>query len=251
VTPLRKTGRKFQRGLLLLWLASLSVLLCSCIDSREEIWLEPDGSGRGEFTLSLPAVAARFHGGEDGIRRSIDQFLEATPQLKNPTVAVTTTDGEMEISVKASFDSALDLIDLPLEEALQHLPGPAEGLAGTVDFRLHGRRVELTRTIDAGRSIPGSRLMPQGRLSRHRLVYIIHLPVPALESNATRTTRGGRTLVWDFPLSTAVRGPATLFLKLDAPLPRWLIAAGAGTLLLAALAAVAFRHHRIRAKAAA
>ncbi len=31
-------------------LLAFTALLCSCIDSREEFWLQADGSGRAEIT---------------------------------------------------------------------------------------------------------------------------------------------------------------------------------------------------------
>ena len=36
-----------------------SLFLVSCIEGEEEIWLEPDGSGRIEATYKMPTAVAR------------------------------------------------------------------------------------------------------------------------------------------------------------------------------------------------
>ena len=43
----------------------LPLLLVSCIEGEEEIWLEPDGSGRIEATYKMPTVVAQKIGDPD------------------------------------------------------------------------------------------------------------------------------------------------------------------------------------------
>ena len=65
-------------------------LLTACIDGHEEIWIHRDGSGRADIRYSLPAAAATFHGGEDGVRKMLGDFLAANPALVSPQLDVTT-----------------------------------------------------------------------------------------------------------------------------------------------------------------
>ena len=73
--------------------------------------------------------------------------------------------------------------------------------------------------------------MPASKFQGHRLVYVVHLPTPAVESNATQSTDEGRTLVWDFALADAVKAPVTTHFKAKIPIPSWAI----GLIAIAAL----------------
>ena len=76
--------------------------------------------------------------------------------------------------------------------------------------------------------------MPGSQFAGRSLTYIIHLPEAVTESNATRVENAGRTLVWDFPLATAIQAPVTLHFKANIPIPRWAVASVAATVLLLA-----------------
>lgn len=222
-------------------------LLVSCIDGREEVWINADGSGRADITYSLPAAAARFQGGENGVRKMIDDFLSHTPALKNPTCEVTTVDSRLTIHVQASFDSALDLKDISKGESMGKLPSSATGLTGATLVTVSGRTVDFSRTISAGDALPGSSLMPASQFDGRRLTYIMHLPMGPLESNATRTENEGRTLVWDIPLAQAIKGPVATRFKANVPVPAWLLAsAGALTFAAGFLGLFTFRKLRRR-----
>jgi hypothetical protein len=199
----------------------VAVLLVSCIDGREEIWLNADGSGRADITYDLPAAAAGFKGGEDGVRKMLGDFLKSTPALKNPTFEVTTHDGRLKIHVQTSFASALELKDLSKSSSMEKLPSSASGLTGYTTVNVDGLTVDFARTIDAGSALPGSFFLPASQFENRGLSYIIHLPGPAIDSDATRTEDEGRTLIWDFPLTQAIKGPVTTRFKARIPVPTW------------------------------
>lgn len=230
---------QFRTNIIRLLALVTTCLLVSCIDGREEVWLNADGSGRADITYSLPAAAARFQGGENGVRKMIGDFLSHTPALKNPTCEVTTVDGRLTIRVQALFDSALDLKDISQGESMEKLPSSATGLTGSTIVTVSGRTVDFSRTINAGDALPGSSFMPASQLEGRRLTYIMHLPLAALESNATRTENEGRTLVWDIPLAKAIKGPLATRFKANVPVPVWLLAS-AGTVTLAGGALIFF-----------
>ena len=233
---------RIQTTIIRLLALATACLLVSCIDGREEVWLNADGSGRADITYSLPAAAARFQGGEKGVKKMVGDFLSQTPALKNPTYEVTTIDGRLTIHVQASFDSALDLKDISKGESMELLPSSATGLTGSTLVAVSGRTVDFSRTISAGDALPGSSFMPASQFDGHRLTYIMHLPLAAMESNATRTENEGRTLVWDFPLAQAIKGPVATRFKANVPVPVWLLAsAGTATFAAGALAFFGFR----------
>ncbi len=220
-------------------------LLTSCIDCHEEIWLEADGSGRADISYTLPAAAAKFQGGEAGVRKQIEKFLAETKEIKSSTCEVTTEGDRLKIRVRAGFDSALDLKEISTGGAMKELPSSATNLAGKVEVGVKGRTVDLTRTISPGAALPGSAFMPASAFDGHHLIYIIHLPMAAKESNATRTENDGRTLVWDFPLDKAVKAPVITHFSADIPLPRWLLfVAAAVVLVIGRLAFLGFKKLR-------
>ena len=230
---------EFAHHIVRLLTAIFACLLVSCIDSHEEIWLNADGSGRADVRYSLPAAAARFQGGETGVRRLIGEFLKKTPAISTSSYEVVTDQDRLKIHILATFDSAMDLKEISKGKSLEKLPSSATHLAGEMKVDLHGRTVDFTRTIAPGKALPGAIFLPVSQFQGRNLTYIIHLPAAASESNATRTADAGRTLVWDYPLATAIQNPVSLRFKAKIPIPAWAIAAGAAVVLL--LASVAIR----------
>lgn len=203
----------------------IACLLTSCIDSREEFWLEANGSGHAEITCSLPSAAARMQGGESGIREMIATFFKNTPEITASSHEVTTDGDRTRVKVRVSFDSALDLLNVASGPAIRHLPSAATHLAGQVNATFRGRTLDLTRTIAPGKALPGAAFLPDSQFEGHRLVTLLHLPAAASRSNATRVENGGRTLVWDTPLAAAIRAPVTARFQMDIPIPWALVTA--------------------------
>jgi hypothetical protein len=215
----------FLKSATLVLLTAAAGLLTSCIDGREEVWLEANGSGRAEITYSLPAAAARLHGGDAGIRKLIARFLEDTPEIHSSSSEVLTENGRTRVKVSASFASALDLKEVAEGRSIDRLPTAASYFAGQVKTEIRGRSVEFARTITPSKALPGSAFMPASQFEGRRLEYIMHLPVAVTESNATRVENSGRTLVWDVPLNQALKSPIVTRFKLDIPVPWTLVTA--------------------------
>ena len=217
MTPLRATLRFF--------LLAVAVALSSCIDGREEVWLEPDGSGRAEISYTLPAAAARMHAGEAGFRAMITGFLQNTPEITSSSCDVATVENELHVTIRASFDSALDLKHIAEGHSLDKLPSAASHLAGQVTAEIHGRTLEFSRTISPGKALPGSVFMPAAQFEGRHLVYIMHLPGVANDSNATRVEDSGRTLIWEMPLDESLKSPIITRFRMDIPIPWMLVTA--------------------------
>jgi hypothetical protein len=223
------TMRRLSRLILL----TVCMVLASCIDGKEEYWLEKDGSGRAEIRYEIPAAIARGAGGEAGILKMLDEFIRDTPTLTDATRQVTRKDERMMVELKASFKSVLDLIDAVRGESAltagscKELVDP---LIGQFDIRQSGLSVELTRTVTPSKSLPGSFFMPASQFEGRRLIYILHLPVVAREFNATRTEDDGRTLIWDQPLQEALKKRITMHVNAGLTIPWWLIAVSVAVL---------------------
>jgi hypothetical protein len=235
------------RSLLLAVVAILAAMLSSCIDGREEYWLARDGSGVAEVVYEVPAKVVALKGGDTGIQQLIEDWIAGTPEVRREICEVTTTGDRTRIHVRLAFDSALELFELSKSgsgPATPTLPSAFQHLVGKFDFRLQGRDVEFTRTVSPGKAFLNGLLLPKHETDGRRLVYTLHLPEPALESNATQTLNDGKTLVWDRALADGMKQPLVAHLKARVPVPYWMIASSAGLGLVALWTAAKYRRFR-------
>lgn len=225
-------------------LAVLTVLLSSCIDGREEVWLNADGSGRADLVYEIPAAAARLRGGPEGINALIADLVKNTPSATHEVI----TEGDrIKVRVKLNFQSPNDLRSLTSSTAKQKAPASFDYLAGKFEVRRDFRTVDFTRTISPGKALP-TVLIPASEFKGRKLTYILHLPMVPTETTATRVENNGRTLIWEKPLSGDIRQPLVVHFKAKIPLPPWLIAAAAGVVLLVlSVPALLFVRRRQRA----
>jgi hypothetical protein len=224
---------QFHRILFRCLVLLTACLASSCIDIKEEVWLKPNGSGEAEISCWLPAAAANLQGGEAGIRAKLEKFLTATPSLRSLSYEVSTADERIHIRCKVGFDSAHELKEISGGDSLKKLPAAVAGLAGKVSMKLRGLTLDFNREISASAALPGSFFMPKSQFENHQLTYIIHLPNAAKTSNASQIEDSGRTLIWNFPLTEALKAPVTTRFSIEIPIPRsWLIGAALALVLL-------------------
>ena len=222
------TRMSFFRVTAIALLAMLTLSLSSCIDGREEVWLNADGSGRADLGYEIPAPAARLRGGPEGINELIADLVKNTPSA---TYEVIPDGDRIKVRVKLDFQSPDQLRSLASSQAKQKAPASFDYLAGKFEIRRDFRTVDFTRTISPGKAIP-SVLIPPSELEGRKLTYILHLPMVPSETTATRVENDGRTLIWEKPLSGDIRQPLVVHFKAKIPLPPWLIASAAGVMLL-------------------
>lgn len=234
---------KLRKALVRIALMASAWVFSSCIDGREEYWLEADGSGRAEADYQIPAAVLRLHGGEDGVRAMLRAFLDATPEIKSSSLQVSTEGSHLRVKAAVSFDSALDLRNVVSSSAMHDLPEAATHLAGTIRADLNGRTLDFKRTVSAGKAIPGACFLPDSNWQGHSLTYIMHLPAAASSSNATRTENDGRTLIWEYPLGQAIINPTVTRFTMPVPLPWKWFAWITAPLVLAGSAVLAWKRN--------
>lgn len=228
------------------FLAALAcLLLSSCFDIREEVWVHADGSGRAVLNYTLPESALLLAGGTSGIEARIRTLVATQPEIRLDAVEVSTGNDEAKIVVKLSTDSMLSLIDLQESEAFQQMPDAASNIAGTVVLKLKGLDIDFTRTVKVREALGLASLAIGGEeRAKRSLEYIIHLPKAAKESNATTVADGGKTLVWKATLGEALKKPVVTRFRAAMPIP-WFAHLAAGLLLLGIVALVLrFRRKR-------
>ena len=224
-------------------LTATAVALSSCIDGREEVWLEADGSGRSEISYTIPSTIATMQGGEEGIRKMINGFLKDTPEITSSDCEISEEEDRLRIKVRAAFDSALDLKEVAEGPSIGKLPSSASHLAGVVDVKIRGRTLDFSRSISPSKALPGSSFLPASQFESHRLVYIMHLPTVAFENNATRVENNGRTLIWDIALLDALKTPIVTRFQMEIPIP-WKLVSGIAIPLTLAMGFIMFRFRR-------
>lgn len=231
--------------------AALAALFCmglsSCLDTREEIWVGADGSGAARINISVPASAAAIHGGEDGVKKLIGDFIAATPSVTTHLLETRVEDDMLFIDLTITFANALELIEETSGPALGKFPAAGAELVGRSEISFEGLDLSFTRTTDLTKAIPGAAFIPRSKLDGHSVTTIIHLPKAATAHNATSTQDSGRTLIWETPLAGALSGSRTTAFTMPLPIP-WLFIGSLALLLLLLLAAL-IHHLRRRKKA--
>ena len=198
------------------------LLLASCFDLREEIWVHDDGSGRMRFDYAFPSEALLVVGGSEGIESDIRRLFDAEPDLRLDELAIEPSGTDTRLRLIASTDSMLSLMDLKESEAFQSLPRASGDLAGSFEVKLRGLSLDARRTVDFQRALGLAALaIGQEQRERRQVTYILHLPEPALEHNASHTENDGRTLVWQHTLGEALAHPVVTEFRTRLPLPWW------------------------------
>ncbi|MCW1886245.1 hypothetical protein OKA04_16020 [Luteolibacter flavescens] len=226
-------------------------MLAACFDVREEVWVEPDGRGRAELRYTVPESALMLGGGAAGLEEKIRTLIARQPSLKLDAVSVTAKDDRAVVAVDVSTDSVLSLRKLKKSDDLKSMPESTADIAGHFDVHVRGLDVDFSRSIHVGEALGLASLVIGGTERKdRRLTYIIHLPKPAKEHNATRTDNAGKTLVWDYTLGEALKQPFTTHFRAAIPLPSyvWFIACG---LLLSIAALVIHWGRKLRRRRAA
>jgi hypothetical protein len=207
--------RVLKFAALLLFAACLS----SCLDTREEIWIAPDSSGAARINISLPAAAAALHGGEEGVKKLIDDYVAATPAITTHLLATETEGGRLYVDLTFTFSSGLDLLSELSGKSLENLPSAGAGMVGKPQLDFSGLNVDFTRSVELSKAMPGALFIPQSQLEGHSLTTIIHLPRAASSHNATSTADGGRTLIWETSLAQAFKEPVVTSFTMPVPIP--------------------------------
>ena len=184
--------------------ALLCLAVSSCIDGKEEYWLERDGSGHAEACYDLPASLLALHGEQDFLHSIKAWMLDHKDQLQLDSLDADHHGDRTTITVRVSFDNVLRLASLARDPSLASASASTRALVGHLRFDHHGREVSFTRTVRPKDAIGSGRLLPKSETTDRHLTYILHLPEPPLESNATRTDDNGRTLIWESSLADAI-----------------------------------------------
>jgi len=211
-------------------LLPLVLILASCIDGDEEIWLERDGSGRLEATYKMPPQIMQSFGSAPVLQKKLEDAIAKEPGLQIQHISNHMENGRVVFEFNATFDDVRTLAAFPKK----HLRSPdtpdqagsEEALFGTMNLTLSGLTMSFDRTVDLGPVLPDNVRQNPGFLGESAFRYVVHLPAPATTHNATGTADNGRTLNWKFLLREHANRPMLLTMKAPLPLPWWIWLSG-------------------------
>jgi hypothetical protein len=233
-----------------------ALLLVSCLDYREELWIEGDGSGRIEATIAIDSeLGAPTDGGSgqpDKIEAQLRELFAATEGAKLESYQ-TQVQGTKRI-----WDFTVSFRDLrKLKPALAAGRGNIGAVFGDFEIeRIPDGRLSVRRTVSfddgsppaatdpaapgegigqaLGKAFGG--LLANTMFAGRNLDYITHFPTEVIGANSSAINRETNTVTWRIPLAQASQGPVVMSAEIKRP-GGWLLW-GFGIFLLVVTAAI-------------
>ncbi len=204
-----------------------AMLLSSCVEGEEEIWIKADGSGRVIAHYEIPLVAlSQMTDPEDMIRalRLVDEKEEG---LCIHELSFKKNRGKAIFHFEASFHDARELLDISARnealfaEETSADPEQMTAVAGEIDFTIKGLTPTFSRSISLIGMFPPIVTKRPTMLGPSRFKYTMHLPAKVKESNAHAISADGRSVSWTFFLKDHLEEEMEMSFTTELPLPWW------------------------------
>ena len=215
----------------------IALMLVSCIEGDEEIFINADGSGKVKLIYKVPTLLLDEQASQ-ALTESVNQNVGGDENLRLITNRVDQSKGQKLIVIEVEAD---DVMKLHLPEA-----GPYEGddtepqpinildtIIGNVGVKLQGLQTHIQRDVNLAPLLEEK--FGEGALSglgAAEFKYALHLPVPAQSTNAHEVENNGKTLKWTYRLSEMKEKPIQLLVTSRVPIPWWIYAAGGAVIFL-------------------
>lgn len=191
----------------------IAVSLAGCVDYDEEMWLNPDLSGRLSLVVSVREELVRGQTGlerdlsENGIRREVERI----PGVKLVSFQSFRDSGKVIGKISLTFDS-VEKLTRPETTVASSTP---VSFLGRIAIREEGGHVIFTRMLPAMPQAHsdswGQQLLVQGLgslfLSGNHLNYKLHIPAELLTANTSHIDGAANTVEWQYTLAQAIREP--------------------------------------------
>jgi len=205
------------------------LLLSSCIEGEEEVWINQDASGRVKARYSIPPLAMKQIGVPEDYVRAIKLVDEREDGIAVQHVSFETIKGRVVFELQATFDNALDLLEIAkrseqvfVDEANAN-PNHLDALSGEIDVGMETLNPFFSRQVALGGLFPTMVRKSPKMLGKSNFKYTIHLPVEVKETNAHEISDDKRTVSWTFLLKEYAEDPMVMKVKTAFPLPWWIL----------------------------
>lgn len=227
---------------ILFFFLTLSVLLInSCIDGEEEVFIRADGSAKMKVAYQLPGMFFSQKKADQLVGK-VEKAVGEKENLRLLTNEVeTTSKGQRIIRIEVEAVNMVELDGMfESDDEVGDDPSDSDiildSLLGELNVDINGLAVGATRKVDLAAlfdKFVGKNSLSQMGDAEFR--YTVHLPEAANQSNAHQVLNGGKTLKWRYQLSQSKQNPIDMQVEAPIPLPWWLyvILAFAGFLLIA------------------
>ncbi len=218
------------------FLALVAVLLNSCIDGEEEVFVEADGSARVKAVYRVPGVMFSAEDAEE-LRVNVSEEVAKQKHLRLITNRVDKEEGNRVVTIEIETDDMTALEGALAERTPEVNPRKADkmlqAIMGNITVSLHGLSADFSREVDLGPLLREN----LGRnsaaiLGDSEFRYIVHLPKAVEQSNAHAIENGGKTLKWTYLLRHCAQKPILLKMVAPIPLPWWVYAVVIAAVLL-------------------
>jgi hypothetical protein len=220
-------------------LMAMVLLLNSCIDGEEEIFVHANGSASLRVKYQVPGMIFSAEDADELVAL-VGEEVGGNEALRLVTNRVDSEKGQRVIRIEVETDSVMELDGMFDEISPQ---GGVEQsktdklwrcLLGKMDVKVDGLSVGITRKVDL-EPLLNEYLGEKSAslLGESEFRYAIHLPETVEQSNAHEMTAGGRTLKWRYKLSECKKKPIVMDLQVPILLPWWVKAGACGLVLLA------------------
>lgn len=215
-----------ERAAFLLLLFPL-FLLTACVEGEEEVWIEEDGSGRILAHYELPGLARSRLGDPEATVYALENIDDREENIKINEIRFGEENGKMVFHLDATFENALDLLELVERNEEQFIedsgtdPAQIDAIAGIINFSFESLTPQFSRAVSLGGLFPPAVARRPGMLGPSSFKYTIHLPAKVKETNAHDVSNDGRTVSWTFMLKEHFDSPMDMVVSTELPIPWW------------------------------
>jgi len=229
-----------MKSLIFSLLAMSLMLLNSCIDGEEEVFINADGSGRIKVQYRVPGMIFSDAEAKELIA-IIEKEAGEKENLEIVTNRVDSQKGQKVIQIEIKAASVLELEGMLDDHGGEGEDGEKRSktdkllhaLLGDMKVSISGLTATVKRDVDL-ESLLNEYLGQRGALllGESEFRYSVHLPKAATESNAHELRNEGKTLQWTYKLRECQKTPILMSVKAPIPVPWWVYTLVAGTVLL-------------------
>lgn len=204
-------------------LGACSLLLSSCIEGEEEIWVNPDASGRVRLEVTAPTLIFSRFGGVEQVIAEAKEGFSTSDNVTLTTIEAVPDGGRTTLKAALAFRDAREVGDL-----LKRFRDPAfpdeksqeELVVGETELDIGIPDLSFTRSIDVRGLLPPEAQNPMTLrlLGDSQINYRMNLPTAVRTHNADQISPDRRSLEWNVPLQRLLAGPVEM--EFTAPLPR-------------------------------
>ncbi|MFA6619005.1 MAG: hypothetical protein WCT23_08065 [Candidatus Neomarinimicrobiota bacterium] len=179
------------------------LLLTSCLEYREELWLENDLSGRVNFDIGLPMSTDMED--EEILDLSIVSLCDSVEGIDVNVYNTYILDNNTWIHVELSFENILLLNEIENKWFGKFY------ILDEKDSRTLKRLITMSDTISV-RSGQIANVLKYAMLGQYSWIYTMHFPDELYEVNAhiARTDTLSNTAVWEYNLASLINEQKTM-----------------------------------------